>query len=63
MVRPVAVQLRLPEAVGEALPDRHNLGPEHVAVEDVRALPVRDMDDAMIEGDGQRHRHSIGKPT
>ena len=45
----VAVELGVAEAIGPAvvLPDQ--LGTQHVAVERVGALPIRDVDDAMIE--------------
>jgi hypothetical protein len=39
-----------------ARPDLDDLGPEHVAVEGVRALPVGDGDDDVVEADRQGSR-------
>src|SRR5262249_26401504 len=41
----------------------NELGAEHIAVERIRALPVRDMDYAVVESDGQRHGHSSSTGT
>src|SRR6516165_10792636 len=56
--RPMQIELRGAEPVGPALRTPNELGAEHIAVECVRALPVRDMDHAVVEGDGQWHGHS-----
>src|SRR6266478_8419917 len=55
---PVQIELRRAEPVGPALRTPNELGAEHIAVERVRALPVRDMYHAVVEGDGQWHGHS-----
>src|SRR6516162_574579 len=56
--RPMQIELRGAEPVGPVLRTPNELGAEHIAVERVRALPVRDMDHAVVEGDGQWHGHS-----
>src|ERR1700730_3460992 len=56
--RPMQIELRRAEPVGPALRTPNELGAEHIAVERVRALPVRNMYHAVVEGDGQWHGHS-----
>jgi hypothetical protein len=46
------VELRGAETIGPALRAANELGPQHIAIERVRALPVGDMHDAVVEGDG-----------
>jgi hypothetical protein len=58
--RAMQVELRRTEAVGPALRTANELGAEHVAIERVRALPIGDVHDAVIEGDGKHHRSSPG---
>src|SRR5207253_2868675 len=48
----VQIELRRTEAVGPALRAANELGAEHVVIERVRALPIGDVHDAVIEGDG-----------
>src|SRR5260370_38875197 len=55
---PVQIELRRAEPVGPALRAPNELGAEKIAAERVRALPVRDMYHAVVEGDGQWHGHS-----
>ena len=52
--RAVQIELLPAETVGEAGADRDHLGTEDPVIELVRARPVRDVDDAVIEGDGRR---------
>ena len=50
--RSMQVELRGAETIGPALRTTNELGAQHIAVERVRALPVGDMHDAVVEGDG-----------
>src|SRR5262249_10414830 len=50
--RSMQIELRTAEPVGPPLRAPNELGAEHIAVERVRALPVRDMDHAVVERDG-----------
>src|SRR6516225_9071963 len=50
--RPMQIELRGAEPVGPALRAPNKLGAEHIAVEHVGALPVRDMHHAVVERDG-----------
>ena len=50
--RSMQIELRGAEPVGPALRAPNKLGAEHIAVEHVRALPVRDMHHAVVECDG-----------
>src|SRR5262245_13301151 len=50
--RSMQIELRGAEPIGPALRAPNKLGAEHVAVEHVRALPVRDMHHAVVECDG-----------
>src|SRR5271169_4800456 len=52
---PMHVELLVAEAVGKADRTRHQFGAHHLRIEFVRALPLRDMDYAVIELG--RHRH------
>jgi hypothetical protein len=52
----VYVKLPVAEAISEAHRARDQLCTQDAGVERIRALPVGDMDDAMIERHGQRHR-------
>jgi hypothetical protein len=53
----VNVQLRVAQPVGDAAgAGGDELGPEDVAIEPVRDLPIRDRDDAVVEPDPQRLR-------
>src|SRR5262249_7797171 len=54
--RSMQVELRGAETVGPTLWPLNELGAQHIAVERVRALPVGDMYDAVVEADRQRHR-------
>src|SRR5690348_14974207 len=56
--RPVHVELAVAEPVGEADGPRDELGAHYFDVKFVRARPVRDVDDAMIEA-GLRHRQVL----
>src|SRR6516162_10258070 len=47
------IELRRAEAVCPSLPAANEFGAQHVAIEGVRALPVGDMHDAVIESDRQ----------
>ena len=49
--RPVHVELLGAEAIRPARPALDQLGADHIAVERVRALQVRDRDDAVVERD------------
>src|SRR4051794_22040917 len=65
--RPMQIELDPTEAVGPTLRPTNELGAEHVAIERVRALPVGNVHNAMIERDGQRHGcpvlQRVAKPT
>src|SRR5215471_4750541 len=50
--RSMQIELGGAEPIGPALRAPNKLGAEHIAVERVRALPVRDMDHAVVECDG-----------
>src|SRR6266702_687234 len=50
--RSMQVELRNAEPIGPPLRAPNELGAEHVAVERVRALPVRDVHHAVVERDG-----------
>ena len=50
--RAMQVELGIAEAVGPAVRPLDQLGAEHVSIERVRALPIGDMHDAVVEGDG-----------
>src|SRR5262249_5075126 len=52
---PMQIELRRAEPVGPPLPTPNELGAEHITVARVRALPVRDMDRAVVECEGQWH--------
>src|SRR5579883_63272 len=56
--RPVHVELLVAEPVREAGGPRYQLGAEHVAIERIRALPLGDMDDTVIEP--RRQCHDLG---
>src|SRR5262249_31442297 len=61
--RSMQVELRGAETVGPALGTANELGAQHVTVERIRALPVGDMYDAVVEADRQRHRQrSLMRP-
>src|SRR5215510_9890415 len=55
--RTMQVELRGAETLGPALGTANELGAQHVTVERIRALPVGDMYDAVVEANRQRHRH------
>src|SRR5262245_61154615 len=50
--RSMQIELRGAEPIGPALRAPNKLGAEHIAVQRVRALPVRDMHHAVVECDG-----------
>src|SRR5262249_57317968 len=50
--RSMQIELRGAEPIGPPLRAPNELGAEHIAVERVRALPVRDVHHAVVEGDG-----------
>src|SRR5262249_48064645 len=50
--RSMQIELRRAETIGPPLRASNELGAEHIAVERVRALPVRDMYHAVVERDG-----------
>src|SRR5262249_40220603 len=52
---PVKIELGIAEPVGKKLPARHYLGAHHIAIEGIGALPVGDVDDAVVEFDGKGH--------
>src|SRR5262249_3161110 len=56
--RAVQVELGVAEPVAPSRRPPHQLGPQHVAIEGVRALPVRYVNDAMVELDWQCHEAS-----
>jgi hypothetical protein len=47
----VNVELAVPEAIGEPGLPFDQLGTQYSRVEGIRALPVADVDDAMVERD------------
>src|SRR6266849_5049982 len=53
--RSVKIELGIAEPIGEKLPARHHFGAHHVAVESIGALPVGDVDDAMVKFDRKGH--------
>src|SRR6516162_7593506 len=56
--RSMQIELRGAEPIGPPLRAPNELGAEHIAVERVRALPVRDVHHAVVERDGERHGRS-----
>src|ERR1043166_8336858 len=50
------IELRVAKAIGESARPRNQFGTQHIAVERVRAFPVGNMNDAVVELDGQGHR-------
>src|SRR5262249_4557776 len=55
--RTMQVELRGAETIGPALRPANEFSAQYVAIECVRALPVGDMYDAVVEANRQRHRH------
>src|SRR4029077_10800449 len=53
--RAMQIELGVAEAIGKAARPRDQLCAEHLVVERVRALPVGNMDDAVIKLDRQCH--------
>lgn len=55
------VQLLVPQPVGAAFSDSNEFSIEHVVVEGVGPIPIRDVDDRMVERDATRGhlRHSL----
>src|SRR3974390_3280059 len=53
--RPMHVELRITEAIGEAYRPVYQLGAHHFDVELIGAFPVSNVDDAVIELRGHRH--------
>src|SRR5262249_18290327 len=57
--RPMDVKLLVAEPIDVTGRPRDQFGAQYGRVERVRALPVADMNDAMIEFDGDRHTFPI----
>src|SRR5262245_55332080 len=55
--RTMQVERRGAETLGPALRPANEFSAQYVAIECVRALPVGDMYDAVVEANRQRHRH------
>src|SRR5215472_14495136 len=53
--RSMKIELGIAEPISKKFPARHHLGADDVAIEGIRALPIGDVDDAVVKFNRQTH--------